>query len=176
MTRATPSKTRVGRLTPFDPRCQCVWPRQHREYSWRVKSSRNRLETSRVQNRYFSANFNRKSMVFRSPAAPPEAVYTYITMFFSTQTPSQDIKIHRGEDLRTTRWWHNLWNNVVGVCRDQAPACSEVETRTALAATPTQNKCLSYVLLNFLYTARLIFTMLFLSLSLSHRRLLFLLL
>ena len=67
-----------------------------------------------------------------------------------------------------------MWNNVVGVCKDQATACSEVEKRTALAATPTQNKCLSYVLLNFVYTARLIFTMLFLSLSLSHRRLLFL--
>ena len=64
-------------------------------------------------------------------------------MFFSTQIPSQDIKNYRGEDLRTTRWWHNSWNNVVGVCEDQATACSEVEKKTALAATPTQNKFFS---------------------------------
>ena len=94
----------------------------------------------------FLKDFNGKSMVFRSPAAPRSFLYIYHllhNMFFSTQIPSQDIMNYRGEDLRTTRWWHNLWNNVVGVCKDQATACSEVEKKTALAATPTQNKCFS---------------------------------
>ena len=150
---------------------------------WMVKLSRNHLGcpvTKRGTKSILFYGILMENRWFFDPRPPPRScLYIYHqlhNMFFSTQIPSQDIKNYRGEDLRTTRWWHNLWNNVVGVCKDQATACSEVEKRTALAATPTQNKCLSYVLLNFLYTARLIFTMLFLSLSLSHRRLLFLLL